>query len=316
MGRWKELEVLTLEQWQRVRHLGALGWSVRRLARELQLDRRTVARALAAETSPQYQREPAPSPLAPWRATLEAGVRRGLRGSRVLAEIQQAGYTGSRAAFYAGWAALVDASKEPVAACRFETDPGEQALFDWAEYVLSLGGIAHKVYIFSLLLGYSRRVHWFPSLAVNQEAVFEGLEAGLRHFGGGCRYLVIDNPKVFVLRHGGSELRWNPNFQRFAGYYRFEPIACTPCHPQGKGKVENPFGHLEQLFLIGSAWRDWEHFQQELAAFEARWEQRIHGTTKVAPCQRSWRSRRRCCRCRPRPSWGGTRSSARSARIA
>lgn len=278
--------MVTLEQWQRIRHLGALGWSARRIARELHLDRRTVARALKGETPPRYQREPAGSPLQPWMATVEAGVRRGLRGSRVLTEIREAGYTGSRAAFYSRWCALVRVSRTPEAACRFETDPGEQAQFDWAEYSLSLGGIAQKVYLFSLLLGFSRRVHWFPSLAVNQEAVFEGLEAGLRHFGGVCRFLVIDNPKVFLLRHQGPEICWNPNFQRFAGYYRFQPIACTPRHPQGKGKVENPFGHLDQLFLLGGSWRDWDHFQQELAVFEGRWEQRVHGTTKVPPLRR------------------------------
>jgi transposase len=275
--------VVTLEQWQRIRHLGALGWSRRRIAQELGLNRRTVARALEGEALPRYERAAAVSPLEPWLPTVEAGVRQGLRGSRVLRDLRQAGYTGSRSAFYERWSALVAASKEPEAACRFETEPGEQAQFDWAEYSLALGGIAHKVYLYSLLLGFSRRVHWFPSLAAHQEAVFEGIEAGLRHFGGVCRFLVIDNPKVFLLRHHGPEIRWNPNFQRFAGYYRFQPIACTPRHPQGKGKVENPFGHLEQLFLLGRTWRDWEHFQAELAAFEGEWEQRIHGTTKVAP---------------------------------
>jgi transposase len=218
--------------------------------------------------------------------TLEAAIRRGLRGSRVLQDLRQAGYTGSRSTFYERWRALVSASKEPDAACRFETDPAEQAQFDWSEYSLSLGGIARKVYIYALLLGFSRRVHWFASLAANQEAVFEALEAGLRHFGGVCRFLVIDNPKVFVLRHHGAEIRWNPNFQRFAGHYRFQPVACTPRHPQGKGKVENPFGHLEQLFLVGRSWRDWDQFQQELALFEARWEKRVHGTTKVSPLAR------------------------------
>lgn len=278
--------MVTLEEWQRIRHLGALGWSARRIARELGLNRRTVVRALEGEAPPRYQRSLTEAALQPWMAAVEAGVRRGLRGSRVLQDIRQAGYTGSRTAFYERWAALVEASKEPEAACRFETEPGEQAQFDWAEYTLSLGGIAQKVYVYSLLLGFSRRVHWFPSLACNQEAVFEGLEAGLRHFGGMCRFLVIDNPKVFLLRHRGPEISWNPNFQRLAGYYRFQPIACTPRHPQGKGKVENPFGHLEQLFLLGRVWPDWAHFQEELAAFEAQWEQRIHGTTKVPPLTR------------------------------
>jgi transposase len=197
--------VVTVEQWQRIRHLHALGWSRRRIARELGLNRRTVAGALETEAPPRYERAAAASPLQPWMAQVEAGVRRGLRGSRVLQDLRQAGYTGSRSAFYARWSALVAAHQEPEAACRFETDPGEQAQFDWAQYSLSFGGVAHKVYVYSLLLGFSRRVHWFPSLAVHQEAVFEGLEAGLRHFGGTCRFLVIDNPKVFILRHQGAE---------------------------------------------------------------------------------------------------------------
>lgn len=278
--------MLTVEHWQRVRHLQAMGWSVRRIARELRLDRRTVARALAAETPPQYQRAASPSPWEAWAAQLATGVRLGLRGSRVLNDLRAAGYTGSRSAFYTHWEQLQAAHRESPATCRFETAPGEQAQFDWAEYTLRIAGIARKVYVFSTLLGYSRRVHWFPSLAVHQEAVFEGVEAGCQHFGGVCRFLVIDNPKVFILRHAGSDLRWNPNFQRLAGYYRFEPIACTPRHPEGKGKVENPFSHLEELFLRGQDWRDWSQFATELAAFEGRWEQRIHGTTKVTPLSR------------------------------
>ena len=278
--------MVPLEQWQQIRHLDAVGKSQRQIALELGLNRRTVARALAAAAPPRYERTDAASPLQPWEAIVAAGVRRGLRGSRVLREIRQAGYNGSRSAFYERWSALVEASQEPIAACRFETDPGEQAQFDWAEYTLSLGGIAHKVYVYALLFGYSRRVHWFPSLACHQAPVFEGLEAGFRHFGGVCRFLLIDNPKVFVRRHQGAETQWNPNFQRLAGHYRFQPIACTPRHPQGKGKVENPFGHLEQLFLTSSAWRDWGHFQAELTRFEAEWEQRVHGTTKEKPVDR------------------------------
>lgn len=283
--------MVPLEEWQRIRHLEAVGWSRRRIASELGLNRRTVARALEGEAPPRYERAGGSAAFEPWTAVLEAGVRRGLRGSRVLRELQQAGYSGSRSAFYAHWAALVEANREPTAACRFETDPGEQAQFDWAEYSLSLGGIAQKVYLYALLLGFSRRVHWFPSLANRQEAVFEGLEAGWRHFGGTCRFLVIDNPQVFVRRHQGPAIQWNPNFQRLAGYYRFQPIACTPRHPQGKGKVENPFGHLEQLFLTGSAWRDWDHFQTELSGFETEWEQRVHGTTKERPVDRFERER-------------------------
>ena len=278
--------MVSVEIWQRIRHLKAVGWSRRRIARELGLSRNTVDAALAAEEPPRYRRAAAASPLEPWNDFLQSGLRRGWCGSRMLEELRQRGYTGSRSAFYVCWTAVVEAHKQQPAACRFETAPGEQAQFDWAEYTVSLGGIATRVYVYALVLGYSRRVHWFPSLAVRQDAVFEGLEAGLRHFGGACRFLVVDNAKVFVLRRNASEPEWNPNFLRLAGHYRFQPIASTPRHPQSKGKVENPFQHLEQLFLVGSEWREWEHFQQELAAFEARWEARVHGTTKATPLAR------------------------------
>jgi len=275
-----------MEQWQSIRHLDALGWSHRRIARELGVSRNTVRDVLDAEHPPRYTRATAPSPLEPWQALLERGLRRQLCGSRVLRELRAAGFTGSRSAFYARWKALVVAAHPRVACCRFETDPGVQAQFDWAEYLLTLGGDVHPVFISSLVLGYSRRVHWFPSLAKDQSAVFEGLEAGWRWFGGACRFVLVDNARVFVDRHQGADLQWNASFLRLCGHYRVQPLASTPRHPQSKGKVENPFQHLEQLFLIGSTWRDWDHFQQELAAFEEGWEQRVHGTTKVPPRER------------------------------
>lgn len=295
--------MVTLEIWQRIRHLEAMGWSTRRIARELGISRNTVQKALAATAPPEYRRTAPPSPLQAWEELLTAGVRKGWCGSRALREVRNAGYSGSRSAFYIHWAKLAEAQKPSPAACRFETDPGEQAQFDWAEYTVSLGGVATRVYLYSLLLGYSRRVHWFPSLACHQQAVFEGVEAGFQHFGGVCRFLVIDNPRVFVRSHG-AEIQWNANFLRLAGHYRFAPIACTPRHPQAKGKVENPFHHLEQLFLIGSEWQQWEHFQQELGAFETGWEQRVHGTTKVPPVERFTSERAALLALPPRPFVG------------
>jgi transposase len=253
-----------VETWQQIRHLAALGWSRRAIARELGVSRNTVAVALARVGPPCYTRQGPARPPAPWQEVVQTGVRRGLCGARLLEEARQAGYADSRATFYRWLATFREQHREVAAACRFETDPGEQAQFDWATYTLPLGGIATKVYLYSLLLGYSRRVHWFPSLAENQEAVFEALEAGFGHFGGACRFLLVDNAKVFLHLHRAS----------------------TPHHPQSKGKVENPFGHLEERLLIGSTWRDFDHFQAELGAFEARWEQRVHGTTKVPPVAR------------------------------
>lgn len=270
----------------KVRNLIASGWSERRIARELGISRNTVARA-AADTEPrQYQREPAPDPCAPWQKFLEEGVRQGLRGSRLLADLQQQGYAGSRSALYRRLGEIRKSMAEPKAFARFETDPGEQAQFDWGEYSLTVGDQVRKVYVHSVLYGYSRRVHWFPSLSCRQPAIFEALEASFWHFGGACRSLVVDNPKALVLRHGPGETSFHPNFLAFCGHYRILPIAATPRHPQTKGKVENGFGHLEEMFLRGRTWPVWEVFSAELAEFETHWNERVHGTTKVRPVDR------------------------------
>jgi hypothetical protein len=79
---------------------------------------------------------------------------------------------------------------------------------------------------------------------------------------------------------------WNPCFLAFCGHYRVQPIASTPVHPQTKGKVENPFRHLETGLLTGSSWRDWHHLGEDLQEYEHQREQRVHGTTRQTPVQR------------------------------
>lgn len=279
--------MVTVEQWHEIRVRFAQGQSQRTIARALGLSRNTVAAALAGDAPPCYSRAASQAAaLTPFRESVAAGLRRGLAGVRLLDEVRAAGYAGSEATFYR-WLATLKAEQRARPPCaRFETDPGEQAQFDWSPYLLALGDERRQVFVFSLVFCYSRRVHFFPSLAANQEAVFEALEAGFGHFGGACRELVVDNAKVFILRHRGADLVWNRMFRRLCGHYAVQPIAGTPYHPQGKGKVENPFSSLERRLLQGGAWRDFDHLQSELATFEQAWEERIHGTTQAVPRER------------------------------
>lgn len=227
--------MITLEHWQQIRHLSAQGHSQRRIARALGLSRNTVKRALEQPTPPRYERPAtASASLEPLRSQIEAGRRRGKTGVRLFHEAQKNGYTASRATFYRGLEQIDAVLRPPQASIRFETDPGEQAQFDWSPYRLLFGGRPTPVFVYSLLLGYSRRAHFFPSLAENQPAVFEAIEAGLRHFGGSCRFLLIDNAKVFVLSHSDAKVVFNEAFLRLCGHYSIQPIAATPRHPQGK----------------------------------------------------------------------------------
>jgi transposase len=279
--------VIKLEQWHTIRSLHERGFSRRRIARELGISRNTVDRALEGAAAPAYHREAPATDQSEHDEFIRTRLSRGLRGSRILQELRaQRGYSGSQSSFYRLLKRLQTELAATQACLRFETAPGQQAQFDWAEYAVSLGGAITKVYVFGLVLGYSRRCHWFPSLSIKQPAIFEALDAGWQHFGGACRELLVDNARSLILKHTRTALVWHPLFLQLCGHYRVQPLAGTPRHPQGKGKVENPFGLLEQHFIQGHRWNGFDHFQRALGEHEARWEQRIHGTTGVAPTVR------------------------------
>ncbi len=55
-----------------------------------------------------------------------------------------------------------------------QTGPGEQAQFDWS-FTVMLGDVPTKVVVFGLILGYSRRKFYWPSLDATQPSIYEAL---------------------------------------------------------------------------------------------------------------------------------------------
>ncbi len=144
-----------------------------------------------------------------------------------------------------------------------------------------------RVVVFCLVLGYSRRKHYWVSLDETQGSIYEAIEEGFWHFGGATKELVIDNAKAFVLNAAPGRFQWNPHFLELCGYYGVQPIPCRVGKARGKGKVERPFSYLEEQFIKGSHWRDLLHFCQELACFEAEeLDQMVHHTTQERPIDR------------------------------
>lgn len=297
--------MITVDQWHTIRCLYQRGISMRQIAQDLGLSRNTVQRALVATSTPEYARAAPVTGEPELQEFVRRSLQQGLRGSRILAEARtQLGYAGSPASFYRLLKQVQAEAAAPAAAQRFETGPGEQAQFDWAEYHVRLGDTLTKLYVFALVLGYSRRCHWFPSLAVKQPAVFEALEACWRHYQGACRELVVDNARCFVTKHTRTELVWHPLFLRLCGHYRVQPIAATPRHPQSKGKVENSFGLLERHFIQGGQWSSLAACERALGEYEVGWEARVHGTTGVSPQARFAEERSTLIPLPPTPYFG------------
>lgn len=136
-------------------------------------------------------------------------------------------------------------------AIRYETDMAQQAQLDWKEsipFILSSGEQV-EVNIFVLLLSFSRFRVYRVSLTKTQDILFSFLDDAFEVFGGIPGELVTDNMKT-VMDQARTECfqgKVNVRFQQFADDYGFEVRPCIAGHPQTKAKVEAPMKILDEI---------------------------------------------------------------------
>src|SRR5213593_2758412 len=178
-----------------------------------------------------------------------------------------------------------------VATIRFETGPGEQAQVDFGQLRVWIGERPETVHLFVFTLGYSRRCFAYGYPHERLPVLLDGHERAFRHFGGVPLECLYDNPRTQVLGRSAGAVVWHPVFEDFARYYGFTPRACQPYRAQTKGKVESGVKYVKRNALAGRRFRDLD----ELNASLLEWcvtvaDQRVHGTTHERPCERSARA--------------------------
>ncbi len=229
-------------EWAQVRALAADGISGREMAQRLGINRRTVARLLAADEPPRYRRAPTGSQLDP----LEPVLRRLLEEwpqikAPRLAEIlsSEYGYTGSLRLVQTHLQRLRRSSVRP--AQRTGYRPGQVLQLDWAEMPTRpmLAGRERRVYALVASLPYSGAQTAFFSLDMTLESFLEGHVRAFEWLGGVPRECVYDNLRSVVARREGDEVVWNRRFLHLRGHYGFHAHPCTPATPREKTLVSH-----------------------------------------------------------------------------
>jgi len=277
--------MITMGKWAAIRQLNERGYGKRTIARMLGVSRNTVKRALKQEDVPKYERKKLPAKKTdPFQDIIKEMLwEKEFIGTRILTEIRKQGYTGSLTTLYRF---LKKIKKDPPVktTCRYETEPAEQAQFDWSPYEVILGGKKRKVICFLFILGYSRRKYMTFSLNGTLASVIEALEEAIRFFGGSPKKVLLDNAKQMVIEHlSNGTIQFNETFLKLAGLYRFQPKACKLYWPRTKGKVERPFYYIDQHFIKGNEFSSIENLIQRGHSFIDLWDNRPNGTTKDIP---------------------------------
>ena len=185
-------------------HLRALGWGLRRIARELGCSKNTVKRYVAADGWMTYSRQTGGGKLEDQEAWLKERFFQHRGNAEVVRQdlVREQGIdvslrTVERAV--APFRRLLTA--EAKATVRFETPPGRQLQVDFGQLRVPIADERVRVFLFVATLGYSRRCYVATFRHERQSSWFHGLEGAFHHFGGVTREVLIDYVPRHIIDH-------------------------------------------------------------------------------------------------------------------
>ena len=269
-----------------IRNMIDKGLSISEIARELDIDRKTVRKYASSNEIPRQHSTRRGSKLDPYRDRIRELIEKhNLSAVRILEEIRPLGYNGGYT-ILKEYCFTLRKDRRIQAVYRFETDPGKQSQVDFGEFgYIEIDGKRRKLYAFSMILGYSRMRYAEYTTDISTENVVRLHLNAFRYLGGYTDTILYDNMKQVVLerRIPSSESRFNRKFRDFSEYYGFIVRLCFPYRAQTKGKIESTIKYLKYNFWAGRSFTSLEDINAQCREWLTRVNDRIHGTTHQIP---------------------------------
>jgi transposase len=296
--------------------LKARGWSNRRIARELGVDRDTVSRQLRANAakapigspeapgeanaakapigSPEAPGEanaakapigsgdPTRSACEPFRDLVLAKLDQGLTAQRIYQDlISDHHFTGKYHSVRRFVRRLGRAGELPFR--RMECAAGEEAQVDFGTgaAIVKADGKRRRTHVFRIVLSHSRKGYSEAVYRQTAEEFLCCLENAFWSWGGVPRTLVLDNLKAGVETPDWYDPELNPKLRSFADHYGLAILPTRPRMPRHKGKTEAGVKYVKGNALKGHVFAALEEENEHLRHWEATVaDVRIHGTTR------------------------------------
>jgi transposase len=262
------------------------GLTAVQIARELGIDRRTVAFWLAEPKFRQRKAAPRSSKLDAHKGQIVRLLQsHPYTATQIFQQLREAGYTGG-VSIVKQFVSQVRPPRKP-AFLTLTFAPGECAQVDWGEFgTITIGNTRRRLSFFVMVLCHSRMLYVQFTPAQTMEHFLDCHVNAFAYFGGTTTKTMVDNLRSAVLRRiTGQPAQLNPCYKDFADHYGFEVVPCGVGQPQEKGRVENAVAYVKKNFLAGQ-----EPFTNlDLLNRAARqWldtiaNVRVHGTTHRRP---------------------------------
>ena len=284
-----------------IERLTKQGWSERRIAQELGVNRRTVSKYRSKCTTghggcppgkgdskcttqvPAGKSLPVThSACEPFQADIEKSLRAGLSAQRIFQDLRSGhGFKGGYDSVKRFVRKLKTVSVLPFR--RMEQPFGEEVQVDYASgyWLTDERGRQKKVNVLRVVLSASRKGYSEASYSQDTESFLRGLENAFRAFGGVPKTVVIDNLKSGVIKADFYDPELNPKLRDFAEHYGCCILPSRVRTPRHKGKVENSVKYVQDNALRGKRFASLGALNRHLRQWESGVaDQRIHGTVR------------------------------------
>lgn len=277
---------------RQLRELHELGWSIKRITRELGIHRDTVRRYLRNGPCAETQQRPNARCLdhegVALAKTLLAGEAEG--NAVVVREMLRAkGYDVSeRTVQRVLQGSRREARVAQLATVRVETEPGRQMQIDFGQKLVRIADHDVRVFVLVAVLGYSRRLFVRAFLAERHDDWREGVAGAFRRFGGVPREVLGDNASALVVAHDRATrtVTFHPAWLDFCREWGVSPKACAPFRARTKGKCEAGVKYVKRNALAGRSFASFAALEAHLETWMDQSDQRDHGTTHQTPLAR------------------------------
>jgi transposase len=291
------------------------GWSRRRIAREVGIDRETVGRYLRQLTEgpkpakatlgksadcgppgafpaemggPKPATEATlgtagvPSQCEPLREEILGKLELGLSAQRIYQDLRaEHGFASSYSSVKRYVRRL--GREKPLPFRRMECGPGEECQVDFGKgaWVETEDGERKRPWLFRIVLSNSRKGYSEVVWKQTTENFIRCLENAFIAFGGVPQRVVLDNLRAAVTRADWFDPEMNPKVEEFARHWGTVFMPTKSYTPRHKGKIERGVGYAQDNALRGKKFRSLQAQNDYLQHWEANVaDVRIHGTIK------------------------------------
>jgi transposase len=264
-------------------------WPLRKIARQLKLGRRTIAKYLASPAPAPVRRERR-SKLDAYKPLIAELLQQDPAAPAVVIaqRLRAQGFGGGITIVKDYLHALRASSAARRAFVRVEPAPGERFDIDWGHFgTLDYQGAPRKLYAFALVECHSRKLYVEFTHSQSFETFARCHIHAFEQFQGVAREFYYDNLATAVAEHDGNLIRFNPRFLAFAREFGFYPRACHLAAAWEKGKIERAIGYLRQNFWPLRTFTDLADVNRQTRQWLAEVaNQRVHRETRERPDER------------------------------